>query len=655
MAVRRVISAVLTVLLLTTLLLATPALAGVGDPQAKTDHPWYPGELSCSTFERLFATQADLYRRVTGRSVDTDEDKALASWYWRNLNLAHGEDGHCDLFGQGFDKSDWNREYWAGLFAHGFALCGTTHAQYTAEINHLLGHCRGRAVGVSGHNSFEAFLTGGPYGEGNNGKWALLDHDVSTVVFDAAGQRLLSIQEISANLAQFRNPDFKPERQRGWRVAGLHPNDAAVYDSFNTVEYLSGYAALPPMVHLRSGESLRRYLEPGLDDGKTFVFWGRNYGTAGIPGPERSRAWVNQPEKMYRATSDTGHQDGRVRYANAVYTYKSDFKTAAYKEAAVEEGPGNVTLEFRSPYVIACTPPNNNAWGVYEPGGKDGLVVSGLPSGVNASISVDRGRSWTNPASGATLDLTDAVKGGHQYWLRLSHEAADAGGIVAVLKKSPVTIRTVCQTNVATIPHLKDGKNQVTFQASGHSAISAGPNLAQAQTHVVDGAMDTPKVTLELKTPRGEKAVRLYAAAWTASGNPPGPTKFQIEYSADAGKTWKPVVKDWSIIRREPEPGDFWSQSFCWGDADLPGGVTGPVPVRFSNDGGKTYRKAEAHLAYAVTKPSATQVTFAWSNAAGPSKTATHAYPAAAGKADASWSFDAGKDVKTLWVEYAAK
>ena len=62
--------------LVTALLLAAAgaARAGVGDPQMKTDHPWYPGELACSTFERLFKTQADLYERVTGKKVATDED-----------------------------------------------------------------------------------------------------------------------------------------------------------------------------------------------------------------------------------------------------------------------------------------------------------------------------------------------------------------------------------------------------------------------------------------------------------------------------------------------------------------------------------------------------------------------------------------------------
>src|SRR3954471_1007598 len=81
---------------------ATVAFASVGDPQVRTDHPWYPGELSCSTFERLFATQAALYKRATGRDAATDEDKALASWYWRNLNYWHGEEGAEDLWGAGF-------------------------------------------------------------------------------------------------------------------------------------------------------------------------------------------------------------------------------------------------------------------------------------------------------------------------------------------------------------------------------------------------------------------------------------------------------------------------------------------------------------------------------------------------------------------------
>ncbi len=142
---------------------ASTARAEVGDPQIRTDHPWYPGELACSTFERLFATEATRYRQVVGVEPRTEEQKALASWFWRNTHYYHAEDGRQDLWGKGFaHEANWTREYWTGLFAFGFGLCGTTHAQWSAEMEQLLGHGRARNVSVDGHSSFEVFLTGGP-------------------------------------------------------------------------------------------------------------------------------------------------------------------------------------------------------------------------------------------------------------------------------------------------------------------------------------------------------------------------------------------------------------------------------------------------------------------------------------------------------------
>jgi hypothetical protein len=624
-----------------------PARASVGDPQVKTDHPWYPGELSCSTFERLFATQAALYERATGRKVTTDEDRALASWYWRNLNYWHGEEGKCDLFGQGFQKTDWNREYWGGLFAYGFSLCGTTHAQWNAEMNALLGHCRSRSVGVVGHNSFEVYLTGGAYGAG---RWALLDHDISTVMFAPDGGRLLSIPEVQAQIKTLANPRFKPERQRGWRVAGLHDDDAAgVYTQYNVAEYLAGYAGPPPVVQLRPGESVRRYVRPGLDDGKSFVFWGMNYKTAGVPGPERSRTWVNQPEKMHGATKGTGHKDGQARFANAVYTYRPNFADGGYRAGAVAEDDQQVTLEFRTPYVIAATPANDAKWGIYEKGARNGLVVSVAKGAVAVRVSIDGGRTWSDEATASTdqpADLTDVVKGHNQYLLKLP--------AAATLKDAGLAVRTVCQTNVATIPHLHDGTNKVTFESSGLGLISAGPTQPQAEAKVVEGKIGSPAVTLELAPPRGEQAVKVYAASWQSSGAPPTPVKYQIEYSLDRGQTWQPVVKDWQITRRQPEPPDFWSQSFAWGEIALPE-TAGPVRVRFRNDGRKPYRKVEAHLAYRVPNPSPTHVTFGWTDVSGQRRTASHTYAATPGKPDASWSFDAGAKVETQWVEYSVK
>lgn len=55
---------------------------------------------------------------------------------------------------------------------------------------------------------------------------------------------------------------------------------------------------------------------------------------------------------------------------------------------------------------------------------------------------------------------------------------------------------------------------------------------------------------------------------------------------------------------------------------------------------------------YEVQNPTPTKVMFAWSEA-GATKTATREYGARPGTEDSSWTIDAGRDVKTLWVEYA--
>src|SRR5262245_35165689 len=105
--------------------LVGPASAGVGDPQVRTDHPWYPGKLACSTFDRLAAMQAEVCCRVAGTRPETDEQKVLASWLWRGAHYWHGEEGAEDLWDQGFGRGGdpRTRDYWTGLFAHGFGLC----------------------------------------------------------------------------------------------------------------------------------------------------------------------------------------------------------------------------------------------------------------------------------------------------------------------------------------------------------------------------------------------------------------------------------------------------------------------------------------------------------------------------------------------------
>jgi hypothetical protein len=628
-------------LLLALGLIALPARADVGDPQIRTDHPWYPGELACSTFERLAATQAELYERVVGARPTTDEQKALAAWLWRNTHYAHGEEGAEDLWGKGFTAGGdlRTREYWTGLFAHGFGLCGTTHGQWCAEMEALLGHNRGRCVGVEGHNSFEVYLTGGPYGDG---KWVLLDHDISTVIFNKDGTELLSIREIRPDVKRLTDRRYLPQKQHGWLVCGLHPDDGGVYAQYSVAEYLAGYGGPPPLVHLRGGETLRRYLRPGLEDGKTFAFWGRNYLTDAVPGPERSLTWVNQPEKMHGSRDGTGYHPGQARFGNAVYVYRPDFRGKDYREGVVEEDDRHVVFEFYTPYIIAATPANDKPWGVYDPGCRNGLVLHGrVDCGV--SLSTDQGRTWQDCGRFADgLDLTDRVKGRRQYLLRL-----DAGA--RSLEGSGLTITTVCQANPCVMPRLKDGGSAVRCEASGRAIVSAGPNIDQAAAHVVEGKFGTPAVTLEVAAPRDEHPTAVYAAAHVVSGDPPRPeVKYQVEVSADGGRTWRPAAKDWTIPRRGDEPADFWSQSLCWGSLALGDADAGPVRVRFRNDGGRGYARAEAHLVYRTALRDATKVTFAWNDDGGAHQ-ASHAFgPSGEG---AAWVVPTGRGVQTRWVE----
>ncbi len=438
-------------------------------------------------------------------------------------------------------------------------------------------------------------------------------------------------------LADHRNA---PERQHGWLVCGLHPEDGSVYRAYNAAEYLAGYSGAPPMVHLRRGETLRRYLEPGLEDGKTFVFWGLNSHTGAIPGPERSQTWVNQPEKMHGSRDGTGYHPGQARYANAVYTYRPDFH-GDYREGVVAEDDHQVIFEFCTPYLIAATPPNAKPWGIYDPGCRNGLVLHGKAD-CPVAVSTDHGRTWQSCGRFRDgLDLTDRVKGRRQYWIRLGSSARD-------LLDSGLTMTTVCQLNSSIVPRLKEGGSEVRFAASGNAVVSAGPELPLAEAHIVEGKFGTPRVTLELAAPRGERPVAIHAAAHVQSGSPPNPdVKYQIDVSTDGGKSWKPLVKDWTIPRRGEEPPDFWSQSFCWGSGDLDAREATSVRVRFRNDGGKSYARAEAHLVYRTKGSDATRVTFSWEDDAGRHREA-HVFLANAG----TWKVPTGRNVRTRWVEF---
>ena len=107
-------------------------------------------------------------------------------------------------------------------------------------------------------------------------------------------------------------------------------------------------------------------------------------------------------------------------------------------------------------------------------------------------------------------------------------------------------------------------------------------------------------------------------------------------------------MKDWTIPRRGEEPRDFWSQSFCYGSAEVAAKDVSSVRVRFRNTGGVPCRRAEVHLVYRAKGGDATKVTFDWADDAGPHRE-SHVF--AAGRPD-DWAVPTGRNVQTRWVEF---
>ena len=141
--------------------------------------------------------------------------------------------------------------------------------------------------------------------------------------------------------------------------------------------------------------------------------------------------------------------------------------------------------------------------------------------------------------------------------------------------------------------------------------------------------------------------VKLHASAHVASGSPPNPkVRYHIEYSLDSGKTWLSIVKGRAIPRRGDEPGDFWSQSFSYGSSAIRAAAGKTILVRFRNDAGKRYLRAEAHLIQATGQSDPVKVTYAWTDASGLHQ-GSHVF-----RGKGEWKLATGKQVRTRWVQF---
>jgi hypothetical protein len=629
--------------------------AGVADPQIMTNHPVYRGELSCSTLDRTLSDAYSVFRQRYGRQPATDTEKLVAIWSWKSEHSVHSADnliyvGPDDMDAQKEGaRAGWmdNRDCQMNQFSFGFALCYSIHAQMTALVSRALGDNlrRVRNPIVPGHTPFEAYV---------DNKWALADMTTGMMVFDDEGNPM-SIEEIVPH-AKADETKWLTDPKRGGPYSfamGPYGDNWDVYKEVKEYMMLTGYDAMPIVYSLRSGESFTRYLDPGLEDGKTYMFWAKDYYNLGgkpVHGPYRGQTFLDDyPIGEGRKGRSNVHQ------ANGIFEYNVPIAEGTYKEGVKAEqdtvldggvlrgksDQASVTFEHVSPYIIAAWPEKrgDREWDLLTEKCVDGAVVTGMATGkVPVSVSLDGGHTWKSAGTAEgdfKVDFTDIAKGRFTYQVRFDLR----GG--AGLKG--LKLRTVVQVGRGVVPRLKDGGTKITFQASAQSVIHGGPSQYQADVLRRKDLETEGYRVMEIKTPA---PICQASAMMRASGPDRGP--WSVAYSLDEGKTWMPARKDVTLTRDDSQWGGG-HHAYMWAQIQASDPRSRGVLFRV---GKGNISHAEIYATYQKRNTSPVEVTFAWTEG-DQLKQDTHAIKA--GKSGDNWTVPTGQNVKTKWVRIAAK
>jgi hypothetical protein len=644
------------------MLVTAAAVARVGDPQIMTDHPVYRGELSCSTLDRNIADAYRVFQERYKHSPASDTEKVIALWIWKSEHYMHACDNRVYLGSDNPDaraakdppwlgKDGWmdNKDCQMNQFSFSFALCYSVHAHMAALVGRALGNdfSRVRCPEITGHTPFEAYA---------DGRWILADCTMGLMLFDDEGKPVglkeVYTREDAKDKDWFADPKRGGPYQFSTSAFGDRPDS---YSRVRWYQYNFGYNAMPIAYTLRSGETFTRYLDPGLEDGATWVFWGRDYFMLnGKPkhGPFRNVTFLDD----YPVGRDRKGR-GRAYYGNGVFEYTPPLTDGGYKEGTVDsqgvafrehvlcgQKPDSyVTFEHVSPYVIAArsVEGGDREWNLLKEKCADGAVVRGEAAGaVSVTVSVDGGRNWQSigAAKGAfKIDFTDVVKGRHAYLIRF-HLSPESG-----LKA--LTLRTVTQVGRGVFPRLKDAGTTISYQASGASVIHGGPSQYLAEQYRrKDLERDGTRV-YEIKAPGAIRSASGVARVEDAIGGP-----WSVEFSLDQGKTWQPGLKDLKTGGEGDKQWDEGKAGYVWAEMEFPDNKKGKdVLVRF----GKGHiAQCQVFATYEQKNTSALEVTYEWTEDGQPRQDKHRIAP---GKATDTWTIPTGQKVKTRCVRFLAE
>ena len=330
-------------------------LAAVGDPQIRTDHPLYPGELAYSTQERF--AQSIIQSGDWGLGLGNSErDVALKLWLWKITHTLHDytpavwtplHDYNRTTFKthtvehsirpdptiESFSALDQDQDCLRWQFSYGYALCGTLHGTIEPQIKAIgkaLGKdWRSRRVGIPGDNNHEIYF---------GGKWHLFDINAATLLWssnDPKTAELLPFKdgfgpkdgpkrpELLDNAPKF-NGKYLPKLVWGkidesgkpgpytW-MRGIFATPEFYWDAdeigqnnHGDLTYYFSYSACPIVYTLKKGESFTRWFDGEQAQREMNlprrIWWGSNI--KGGPGSQREFAHYLRDLPEYCSDTD---------------------------------------------------------------------------------------------------------------------------------------------------------------------------------------------------------------------------------------------------------------------------------------------------------------------------------------------------------------
>lgn len=496
----------------------SPAEAQVGDPQLRTNHQYFPGELAMSTPAR-----AVNHAMVAGRGSvgsTSNRDKLIRLFLWRSETFAHNySPAVYNLPGVQPNPLAGNQlmtdfDAMRTLFSYGFGLCGTNHAHMRVFAEQAGWQSRRRGlVGDTGHELLV------------DGKWRYVNTDQYTLHFqsNSSAAHFASLDEVINTNHHF--VEWNPDLGLGYRLPQANTHDS--YQDFagqtgivrnrslqwrdyyanvwkvpaggSIAMYGEGFTATPIVVRLRRGEKFTRYFDPNgavseLGLAGT-VWWGFNSNNGASPkGPLTTYSFVQNAPARDEVPGGVEESRKNARFGNAVFDWEPNLNLGEHNDGAVattgslqfgtalprlrSSGASSLTLSQYTPYTIGGRPSDG-----VDPAksASDGAVLYGTATGsIPVQVSVNAGATWASVGTLSSmttrLDFTNTVKGRNHYLVRLSFDNGEG--------LDTLRLRTIGIMNPGVYPTLRSGSSTINYAAGNVGALDLSPPLSSSAADV---------------------------------------------------------------------------------------------------------------------------------------------------------------------------